>query len=166
MDRQLALLRLSTLFKGLDDEELQQIRAIAESQTFQPHEVIIQEGERGDRCYIVMSGQVRVSVGNAFLGYLGVGSHFGEMSLFDNTPRSATIMAIEPTTVLAIQQEPFLQMLHIPSPTSHKIQGAIIQQLIQRLRRTDDELSFLMQESLMDKAELIRCLSDKEDQGR
>lgn len=165
MKAELALLRGVSLFQDLDDDELLQIRTIADAQAFQQYEPIIKEGEYGDQCYIVLSGQVSVSIGGAFLGQLGVGSHFGEMALFDGAPRSATVIATEPTTVLVIRREPLLKMLSAPSPIAHKILWAIVQQLIHRLRRTNDELSVMMQESLMDEAALTRFLTGDEDLG-
>ena len=71
-------------------------------------EAIIREGEPGDRFYVVVSGRVEVSVGGRVLRELGGGDSFGEIALLRDSPRTASISALEPTQLLALERAPFL----------------------------------------------------------
>ena len=75
-------------------------------------ETIIREGEKGSEMYIIKSGAVKV-IRNAaqtahILATLGPGDFFGEMALFDNAPRSATVTAVGETRVISIHAGSFL----------------------------------------------------------
>ena len=69
------------------------------------------EGEAGDRFYIVVDGRVRVSTGGRDARELGASASFGEIALLRDVPRTATVEAVEPTELLAIRREPFLEAL-------------------------------------------------------
>jgi len=162
MDTSYSLLKRVSLFQDLGTDELQQISQITTTQTFEPYESIIKEGEIGDRCYIVVSGQVSATSGGAFLGALGEGSHFGEMALLDNAPRSATIISTTPTTLLVITREDLMPLLNTASSLSHKVLWAITRQLTHRLRHANIEISSILCETLMDEKALTQMLSDEE----
>lgn len=93
------------LFRGLSDEQLQQLIDIAQEERFQRGTSIVTQGSIGDKMYIVGDGQVEVQVrdsdGTTYAAiYLGEGQVFGEMALIDQGKRSATVLAVDNDTVL------------------------------------------------------------------
>lgn len=109
--RDLAIVRAVPMFSPLSAPVIERLAAYAEHATFAPGEAIITEGEHGDRFYIVLSGRVRVTVQDRDAGEIAAGGAFGEIALIRDVPRTATIRATEPTEVLAIRREPFLEAL-------------------------------------------------------
>src|SRR5215467_6273709 len=90
-----SFLRNIFLFKNLDDSQTQFIRSLLKEESFDPHEKIVEEGKVGESLFIICSGKVRVS--REFdkepfvLTELGPYDFFGEMSLIDDFPTSATV---------------------------------------------------------------------------
>lgn len=103
---------------------------------FKPGEVIVRENTLGNSAYIIESGKVEVfkNIGNQRIVFtkLGKGSIFGEMCLVDNSPRSATVIALEETTVTILSKSNFQQFLK-QNPAAH----TIFKVLADRLRETD-----------------------------
>jgi hypothetical protein len=101
---------------------------------FQPGEVIIQENEPGEAAYIIESGQVEVSKEQngkrIHLGTRKPGEIFGEMSIIDEKPRSASVTAVTETTVKEIHRDDFLNILQSDQDAAVKI----LQSLFNRLR--------------------------------
>lgn len=97
-------------------------------------DVILREGAVGDTAYLIERGRVAVTKDlhgqPIVLGLLGVGEIFGEMSLIDEAPRSATVTAMEETVVREIQQEELFQSVHSdPNMVLH-----LLRRLFARLR--------------------------------
>jgi HEAT repeat protein len=90
---------------GLDD--LIAVDHALGSETYLAGEAIVREGETGDRLCIVYRGEVLVRKEGVTLARLTTGDFFGEMSLFDAEPRSATVTAIGEVEVLALQRDRF-----------------------------------------------------------
>jgi CRP/FNR family cyclic AMP-dependent transcriptional regulator len=100
------------LFAGLDKEDLERVAKACVLREFKPGDIVVREGEVGVAFYIIESGKVEivVHVGTAqeqVLDTMGPNSFFGEMALFDNHVRSATIRAIEPTRCLVLTKWDF-----------------------------------------------------------
>lgn len=106
-----AILKRTDLFNGLSDQELEQITAICKEKLYNQHEIIASVGEYTDELFIITKGLVEVHLGKAmaeksFLVNLGEGQIIGEISLIDQGPRSATVIAgNEPTIVQVIQRD-------------------------------------------------------------
>jgi CRP/FNR family cyclic AMP-dependent transcriptional regulator len=78
-------------------------------------ETIFREGEQGDEFFVVMRGQVEIKSGNRRFETVGQNGIFGEMALIDDSPRSATVVALTDVTVAPIQEQQFLFMVkHTP----------------------------------------------------
>jgi hypothetical protein len=108
----IVLLRGMEIFKGLTVNELAAIASLCEEQDFTPGQAIIIEGEAGDNMFLVVEGKVTVSKKaddgcSVDLADMGVGDYFGEMALFDDLPRSATITAKENTRCLVLHKREF-----------------------------------------------------------
>jgi CRP/FNR family transcriptional regulator, cyclic AMP receptor protein len=94
------------LFGSLDHKDLTTLAASARERQYQPGEEMMRQGDTGVGLFILTSGRVRVTQnrqGETFdLGVLEHGQAFGELSLLDDLPRTATITAIEPSTVVIV----------------------------------------------------------------
>jgi len=99
------------LFRGLPGEELAQIAEIAEEVPISADGLVFSEGELGDALYIVAEGRVRVHNTERTLAEFGERECFGEMSVLDSEPRSASVSAMKETMLLKIGREEFKDIL-------------------------------------------------------
>jgi NADH dehydrogenase len=82
---------------------------------FEAGEIIFREGDRGDRLYVIVDGQVEVVKGETVLGQLGPGECFGEMALVSDSPRNATVKSRGSVNVLTVDREAFHALFtHLP----------------------------------------------------
>lgn len=91
---------------------------------------IVRQGEIGTGFYLVASGRVRVVRGGHALATMGPGEFFGELSVLDQAPRMAHVIAVEPTTCLALPSWEFRKLLE----KNPKIALGVLKVLAQRLR--------------------------------
>jgi CRP/FNR family cyclic AMP-dependent transcriptional regulator len=82
------------------------------TESFTAGDVIFSQGDEGTSMYIVAEGEVDVSYDERRSVRLGVGESFGEMSLIDKRPRSATVTAVTDVTLAPISQGSFLVLVH------------------------------------------------------
>ena len=99
------------MFSPLSAPVVERLAAYAEHSAAAPGATVITEGEHGDRFYILLTGRVAISAQGRDAGEIGPGGWFGEIALIRDVPRTATVRAIEPTELLAIRREPFLEAL-------------------------------------------------------
>src|ERR1700691_247905 len=95
------------VFSTLEQDDLERIAQLAVPRAFEPGQVVFREGDASDTCYIVRSGRARAtrehSGGRTItLATFGPGDIFGELALFEDERRSATIEAIAETGVVAV----------------------------------------------------------------
>ncbi|HET7024168.1 MAG TPA: Crp/Fnr family transcriptional regulator [Gemmatimonadales bacterium] len=107
--------------------------------------VILFEDDPGDALYIVGAGQVKVVLigedgREVILSVLGQGSFFGELALLDDEPRSAHVIAMEDSSVLALRREDFQTRLR----SSPEVAIALLRELSSRLRRADEKIGGLV----------------------
>jgi CRP-like cAMP-binding protein len=100
------------LFTGLQRDALNEFVSITREKAYPKGSVILFEDDPGDSLYVVRQGRVKVVlVGEdgreVILGVLGVGEHFGELSLIDEQPRSAHVIAMEDAQMLVLRREDF-----------------------------------------------------------
>jgi CRP-like cAMP-binding protein len=143
------LLRGQAIFAGLDDSELARVGELCREQRFVSSESIFREGEIGDRLYLVVDGQVRISrqipgIGEEALAVLKPGSLFGEMAVLDHGPRSTHATANSAVTCLTIYRSDFELLLQRDRDLACTVLRAVVRVLSARLRATNDSLqSFL-----------------------
>lgn len=110
----LRLLRGVSLFANLPDELLERVAQALAAQLWEPGCMICQEGQLNDRLYLLISGQVKVFLprpeADVPLNYLGPGDYFGEMSLLQGQPASASVLTTLPTETLSLNRDQFLQV--------------------------------------------------------
>jgi CRP/FNR family transcriptional regulator len=136
------LLARVPVFSTLEREDLERIADLAVPRAFEPGQVVFREGDASDTCYIVRSGRARAvrehSGGRTItLATFGPGDIFGELALFEDERRSATVEAIEPTSVVAVLG-PDMRRLMVEHPG---ISARLVIALGRRLRETNERLS-------------------------
>ena len=128
---------------ALAPETLREIAATGVIRTYPKNTVIINEGEVGDSLFIVLSGRMKVYASNAagrevVIAFHGPGEYVGEMSL-DGSPRSASVMTVEPTTCAVVNRSSFREFL-LAHP---EFAMNLIEKLIQRVRATTENVKSL-----------------------
>lgn len=125
------------LFTSLDRRDLMTLAASARERQYQPGEDLVRQGDTGVGLFILTSGRVRVTQSRQGQQYdLGVLDHnqvFGEISLLDDLPRTATVTAIEPCSVIIVPIWDFRAALR-ENPT---MALALLSSLSQRIRRLE-----------------------------
>jgi CRP/FNR family transcriptional regulator, cyclic AMP receptor protein len=139
------VLRSAPLFRELDDEAAAALRASMVEVQLGRGEVLFREGDTGDRVYVVIDGKVKLGRTSNdgrenLLAILGPGQMFGELSLFDPGPRSATVTAVTDTVLLSLANEDMLTWL----TGRPEVARGLLLQLGQRLRRSNDTLADLV----------------------
>ena len=104
----LVLLRQVPLFAPLELKSLERVAQQLVRIEVPAGDVLIREGDEGDRFYVIESGQMTASFEGAVLRQMGPGDPFGEIALLRDVPRTATVTADEPTVVLALERADFL----------------------------------------------------------
>lgn len=104
------LLKKSPIFSEVNTEDLQVVAQALEEEIYFSGDRVFAVGEAGDRMYIVVAGKVGISIAGdpalkEFVAVLGPGEWFGEMSLLDELPRSATAHVLEDTRLLSLEKE-------------------------------------------------------------
>lgn len=143
----LLFIREVPIFKELRDEFLVRLASCMDELSFPTHQTIFTQGQEGRSLYIVVSGEVRVHIGDRNIAQLGKGSFFGEMSLFDAEPRSASVSTLETCECLMLTQ----QQLYDAIDETPDIAVNVIRLLSRRIR----ELNATINE-LNEKAQLYR----------
>lgn len=157
------VLMRAPLFAALDDDAAAALRRSMVEVGFAKGDVIFAEGDQGDRLYVITDGKVKL--GHAapdgrenLLGVLGPGEMFGELSLFDPVPRTATATSLTDCTLLGLGHADLDAWLD-GRPALAK---ALLQALAQRLRRTNEALGDLVFADVPGRvAKALLDLSDK-----
>jgi hypothetical protein len=128
------------IFSHLQFKELLAIASISRTESFLQGDVIIRQGERGYTMYIITAGKVRIvsqsGAAEAPLALLGESDYFGEMALFDDSPRSATAIAQGEVRTLTINKREFMDMLReYPA-----VAIMMCEEFCRRLRRTIEKV--------------------------
>ena len=130
------------VFAALAEEELVRVAEVAVPRRFAAGEVVFREGDESSTCYIVRSGHVRAvrehTDGRSItLATFGPGDIFGELAMFDDERRTATIETIDETEAIAILSGDMRRLLRDHSEIAVKL----LSTLVQRLRQTNERLT-------------------------
>jgi CRP-like cAMP-binding protein len=117
------------LFEGLSKRELSQIHKTAREGEFMPEETIVTEGETGVGFHLILSGRAKVLAGKKTIANLGPGDFFGELSLIDRGPRTATVTAQTKLKTLSLVSWEFLPLLDRNPSIARKILVEITRRL-------------------------------------
>lgn len=124
------------LFRHLDMGELCKVLNVVRAQQCEKGEIVVREGEPGDSLYAILEGKFVVTRGGQPITWLQAGTHFGEMALFNNRPRSATIEALERSRVLVMDRARFNELVRKEPQLGVKLLWAFSQVLSLRLDET------------------------------
>ena len=117
------------------------VLSIAHSRIYEPGAVIVRQGDPGQEMFLIVDGAVEVEAAGVKLADLGAGGHFGEMSMVDDAPRSATVRAKQRTDVLVISQADVGGLMRMDPVLAVKILWSFVQVLSGRLRVASADLS-------------------------
>ena len=135
--KKLGLLKQAPLFSRLSERGLKAILKTAAEKAFTEGTKMVTEGSSGVGFYLILEGSAEVSRSGDRLARLGSGAFFGEMSLLDDAPRSADVIALEDTTCIVLSP---WAMKSIVSSNPDVAMG-MLSELARRLRETDLSLS-------------------------
>jgi CRP/FNR family cyclic AMP-dependent transcriptional regulator len=141
------LLKQIPLFKDFKVTEIMNIAMVAEQECFRAGDVIFKEGGAGDALYVIKKGQVRVVKRDASgeehtLAHLKPGEYFGEISLVDRSPRSASVCADKDTELIKIKRTDFRNLIAGNKEIERKFYKSFTEVLCERLRVTNANLTF------------------------
>ena len=142
MDAQETLSKVP-LFRRIQPKHLKALASWSMTRDYQSGQVIVSEGQTGMGLYCIQSGKVKVTKktagGEREIREMGPGESFGEISLLDDRPRSATVTALEPTTAVLLDKSQFLAELK----TYPEMSLAILPTVVEWLREADTKVAQL-----------------------
>ncbi len=142
---QRAHLRRVPLFADFEESELDELLSVMKEKRFLRDATILIQRDPGESCFLIASGEVKVSLfgedgKEIILAKLGEGEVFGEMALLSGSPRSATVIAMQDTTLLVLEREEFSKLLMRQPKIALKILGV----MADRLRKADEKIESLV----------------------
>ena len=138
------VLKSVPMFASFSPDELRALVGMIARRSAPRGSAIMHEGDPVDSLYIVISGRLKVMMGEAdgketILSIIGPGEFFGEMGLIDDNPRSASVVAIEPCELLAVTKRAFKKCL----AENSALAMAVMRVLVRRLREADRKIGSL-----------------------
>ena len=125
------------LFEGLTQKQLRKVADLADVARFMAGATLVKQGVVGDSFYVVLTGQAKVIANDRTVNRLLPGDHFGEISLLDGGPRSASVAAETEMTLVIITQKDFLAMLS----KDPEITVCLLEGMARTVRRLDRSLA-------------------------
>ena len=138
------ILKTVPLFATFPDEQLRTLVSVVTRRSAPRGSVIMAAGDPIDSLYIVISGRLKVMMGDAegkevILSLIGPGEFFGEMGLIDDSPRSASVITIEPCELLSVTKRDFKNCL----AGNFEMSMTVMRGLVRRLREADRKIGSL-----------------------
>jgi CRP/FNR family cyclic AMP-dependent transcriptional regulator len=129
------LLEKVSMFSACNKKELAKLASVADERRVDSGAVLTEEGKPGDEFFVVAEGLARASIGGREVGSIPAGSFFGELSLLDRGPRTATVTAELPSRLVVINAANFNRVIdEVPS-----ISLKIMRGLATRIRKADED---------------------------
>ncbi|MBN9462768.1 MAG: cyclic nucleotide-binding domain-containing protein [Burkholderiales bacterium] len=144
LEQNKAFLRRVPLLSSLNDQQIEALAAGSTRRNFPKGRTIVSEGEPSQSLYILLSGRAKVQRSDSegkevILAVLGSGDFFGEMSLIDDAPRSASVITLESCDFMSIAKDSFKSMLM----QSNEMCLAVMKGMVARLREADQKIETL-----------------------
>ena len=126
------------------DDELKEMSDLSERRKFPPGSIVLYEGDKNKTPYLILKGRIKVVLSDKkgkeiIVSILKEGDYFGEMALFDQLPRSATVVTLEDSEFLIISPEVLLDKISKNPRLSLKL----LSEMSKRLRKTDKQIGNL-----------------------
>jgi CRP-like cAMP-binding protein len=139
------IVRSAPLFAALDEDASRSLRESMHPVRLSRGEVLFAEGDQGERLFVILEGKIKLGRTSSdgrenLLAIVGPGEMFGELSLFDPGPRTATATCVSDAELIALGHEA-LQPFLLQHP---EVGVQLLQSLARRLRRTNDSLADLV----------------------
>jgi CRP-like cAMP-binding protein len=129
-----ATLSALPVFKNCNRRQIEQIASIVDQVDVPAGHVLCREGGVARECFVIVSGQVEVTLDGVHVATVGAGETVGEMALLDGGRRSATVTTTTATVALVIEGRRFEALVHSMPAVSE----AVVRELSARLREQDD----------------------------
>ncbi len=138
------VLKAVPLFSSCPDEQLRMLATVVTRRSVTRGIMVLNAGDSTDSLFIVLSGRLKVLMSDSdgkevILSILGPGEFFGEMGLIDDSPRSASVLAIEPCELLSISKRDFKACL----AENFEMAMTVMKGLVRRLREADRKIGSL-----------------------
>jgi CRP/FNR family transcriptional regulator, cyclic AMP receptor protein len=133
----LLFVRRVPIFKELRDDFIVRLASVMNELSFPANHAIFRQGEEGRSLYIVVSGRVKVHIGDKKLAEVDKGKYFGEMAVFDTQPRSASATTLETCDCLELTQE----QLYDAIEETPEIAVNIIRELSRLIRKLNENIN-------------------------
>jgi CRP/FNR family transcriptional regulator, cyclic AMP receptor protein len=138
-----ALLRRVPLLSALEPEERLLFTRLLQTRSYAARRTVVWEDERGGALFIVLSGYLKATTAGAdgselLLSIMGPGEVFGELSLLDGQPRSASVSTLQAVELAFIEREPFLQMVEGSPKLAVRLLGVLSQRLRNLSKRCEN----------------------------
>ncbi len=164
----LDLIRRVSLFSMLTSAQAEALAATVSKKRFKRGEILVEQGKKSNALYIVLTGRTRVVMADnkgreVILATLKSGDYVGEMSLIDDEPHSATVVADQQVDVLLLGRDSFLRCLGENMEMAH----AVMRVLVRRLRKASENISSLALVGVYGRvAKVLLDSAVKDDEGR
>jgi len=153
------------LFAGLSEVDHGLLLTVAVRKTYPRHTLIVQEGDPGERFYLLRKGRAKVYIGNeegreVILSILGPGDFFGEMALIDDEPCSASVMTLEESEFVSIGKSEFQKVLS----STPDMANSLLRALCKKIRDADSQIESLALNDVKSRVEqALRGLAEPEN---
>jgi uncharacterized membrane protein len=155
------LLRQIPLFESMEEADLVALGNRLTEKSFAVGDVIFSQGEKGDAMYLIRDGAVDIVAGadgkRVNLASLFTGQYFGELSLLDGAPRSATALAARPTEALELERDDFIDFIKRRPEASL----SIMHELGERMRATNELMTRTVTRNVVEEEEGKLSLGDR-----
>lgn len=135
------LLERHPLLAHLSADQLAQVGRIGEIESYNPGEEIVAEGSLGDALFLILSGQVAVHRGPQTFATLSASEFFGEMSLVEPAPRSASVTAMSAAFLFRLPHDALRRLISEDASAASILLVQVVRTLSDRLRRANAMLS-------------------------
>ncbi|HTR54170.1 MAG TPA: cyclic nucleotide-binding domain-containing protein [Kofleriaceae bacterium] len=135
------LLERHPLLAHLASDQIERISRAGEVESYNPGEPIVVDGSLGDALFLILSGQVAVHRGPQTFATLSAGEFFGEMSLVEPAPRSASVTSMSATFLFRLPHDALRGLLADDPSCANVLLVQIVKTLSDRLRRANAMLS-------------------------
>lgn len=129
------------MFRYLGYTEMTKVLAIAHLKSFTAGAAVVKQGDPSDDMYIIAAGETDVLKNNVKIAERKKGDFFGEMGIFDNAPRSATVVAKSDVTAITLHRKDLLELLRRESQIAVKLLWALNRELNERIRKSSEDVA-------------------------
>jgi len=134
----LAFLRSTSMFSTVPDTTLAKVAEMVSEKQHAPGKTIVRQGGHAHAFHLIVDGEADVSADGVNLARLGPGDHFGEIAIVDDAKRNATVTAVTPVRVLAIDTVSFRRLARSDASLAAALPPAIAERLSDRDQKLNE----------------------------